>query len=64
MDTPIITWSIVVGLLSAFMAIKTFRDINSRGGHRHRLFEIGSERDEFYVPGDAIKAEDYEDEDF
>ncbi len=64
MDTPILTWTVTVGLLLAFTAIKTFRDVNNRKGHHRRLFEIGSERDEFYVPGDITNAEDYEDDDF
>ncbi len=64
MDTPILTWTVTVSLLLAFMVIKTFGNMSSRNGGRRRLFEIGSERDEFYVPGDITNAEDYEDEEF
>lgn len=64
MDTPILTWTVTVSLLLAFTVIKTFGNMSSRNGRRRRLLEIGSERDEFYVPGDITNAEDYEDEEF
>lgn len=63
MNIPLITWSAIVGILLLAVIVRTIiLFINSRKGKRHfRLIEIGSEREEFFVPGDPKNSdEDYD----
>ena len=58
-----LTWSCVVGLFifDCFCAfwLMDFR-VNAKGGHK--LFELGSEREVFFIPGDPVKPEEYDDD--
>ncbi|MDE5901629.1 MAG: hypothetical protein K2H21_00245 [Muribaculaceae bacterium] len=62
MDKPIIVWCVIAGvLLFAFVlrAIERYYTKCHHNGHRPRhLFELGREKEMFYIPGDA------DDEDF
>ncbi len=65
MNLPLITWSCIVGLFAVIVLVRiVYHGYNSRV--HHRLFEIGTEREEFYVPGDRMKTYngeyDYSDE--
>ena len=59
MLTPILTWSIIVGLLSLLAILRIGLSIR-RWPH---LFEIGSENEVIFVPGDPLPKndEDYDD---
>ncbi len=57
MDIPMLTWSCVVGLfiLIVFVRLAHGFRVNAKGGHK--LFELGSEREVFFIPGDPVKPE-------
>lgn len=63
MSTPVMTWSVVAGLMAIVgivrMAMGIWHGLNGRG---HRLIELGSEREEFFVPGDQTGTDDMNDE--
>ncbi|MEE0978745.1 MAG: hypothetical protein UH625_04985 [Muribaculaceae bacterium] len=65
METPLITWTCVVALFVMIIVINIIRNIRFHRKGNHRIFEIGSERDEFFVPGDPANGNsidyDYED---
>lgn len=67
MTTPMITWISVVACIAALVIIRTvlsaFHSHHRRHAHRplHHLIEIGSEREEFFVPGDPdVNDADYD----
>ena len=49
--TPLITWSCLVGGLILALAIKLIKAAYRHSG-QHHLIELGSEREEFFLPGD------------
>ncbi len=66
MNVPVITWSVIVAL---FITIVLFRAVmyfihtrhmseSSRHPH-HRFVEIGTEREELFMPGDPTGHENY-----
>jgi hypothetical protein len=63
MYTPLLTWGAMVSLFVIILLIRFCRNIYKylKG---HNLFEIGSEREEFYLPGDRLKYDDYDYNDF
>lgn len=62
MNYPLLTWCCVVGIIVLLIIVRFVHATGmGRRGH-HPLFEIGSEREEFFVPGDPVKASDYDDE--
>ena len=63
MYTPLQTWGAIVSLFVIILLIRFCRNIYKylKG---HNLFEIGSEREEFYLPGDRLKYDDYDYNDF
>lgn len=71
MTTPMITWISVAAFIAALVIIRTVlsafhslqhRHAHSRASHlHHHLIEIGSEREEFFVPGDPdVNDADYD----
>ncbi len=62
MDIPMLTWSCVVGLfiLIVFVRLAHGFRVNAKGGHK--LLELGSEREVFFIPGDPVKPEEYDDD--
>ena len=64
MNVPLLTWSCVVGL---FIAMIVFRIIYAYGYcscRKHHVIEIGSEREEMFIPGDKTECQDeYDDYD-
>lgn len=62
MDTPLITWISLVSALVVIFIIRFVYIARMSGSRRHRLFEIGSEREEIFIPGD--KQSDDEDNDY
>ncbi len=66
MDTPLITWiCIVAAVLILFIVRLAQVRMASHHHHalRHQFIEIGSEREEFFVPGDPLHPEREYDQD-
>ena len=68
MYRPLITWAALAALLIILFIARTAIACHRRRCRQHRkhmhIVEIGSERDEFFVPGDRPthdKSRDYED---
>lgn len=57
MSLPMFTWSCVVALVMIFLIFKCLFFLHIKIQKR-RLFEVGNEFDEFYVPGDSLEDED------
>ena len=57
MNLPMFTWSCVVALSMVFMLFKVVLFVWAKSVE-NRLFELGNEYDEFYVPGDSLEDED------
>lgn len=65
MNHPMIVWCVIAGvLLCAFLfrAIDRFYTECHHRDHKPRhLFEIGKEKDIFFIPGDIDEDDDFED---
>lgn len=62
MYRPFITWALLVAFFIIVFIVRG--SIACRRHHKGHIIEIGSERDEFFVPGDRTchdKSRDYED---
>jgi hypothetical protein len=61
MNTPLVTWSCIVSLLLLLIVLRLLRKNFSFNREKHNKFiQLGSESEEFFVPGDTIEDEDYE----
>mgnify|MGYP001029944643 FL=1 len=58
METPLIVWCCTVGLILILLILRLMRHHISNRKHRIRIFEIGTEREEFFVPGDSLQKYD------
>lgn len=54
LTVPLLTWSIIVVII-AVMAVATF--VHKIRLPRRRIFEIGSEREELFIPGDRLRSD-------
>lgn len=63
MNYPLLTWCCVVGIIVLLIIVRSAYAIGMGRRGRRPLFEIGSEREEFFVPGDPVKASDDDDDD-
>jgi len=63
MNTPLITWSCIIAFLIIVMITNIVIAAVHNHGH-HRFIELGSENEEFYVPGDRRNVDEHDDEDF
>lgn len=54
LTVPLLTWSIIVTIV-AIMAIATFVNKHRHHTRGQNIVELGSEREEFFVPGDRIR---------
>ena len=65
MNNPMIVWCVIAGvLLCAFLfrAVERFyTECHNRDHKLRHLFEIGKERDIFFIPGDIDEDDDFED---
>lgn len=56
MNTPLITWACIVGLILLLLSVRLFQSVHMRNAHhmRHHIqpISIGSEREVFFAPGD------------
>lgn len=63
MNCPLITWSLIVGMVTVIVMVRFVLASGIGRRNRHPMVEIGSEREEFFVPGDPVNSDDYDDED-
>lgn len=65
MNNPMIVWCVIAGvLLCAFLfrAVERFYiECHNRDHKLRHLFEIGMEREIFFIPGDIDEDDDFED---
>lgn len=64
MNTPIIVWLSVIGMFAMFLIIRVAIRIirHFHGIHPSKIISIGSEREEFFVPGDiSLDDSEYDD---
>lgn len=68
MNTPLITWGCIVALVIIIMVINAIREVSKSAKRRQKFLCLGSEREEFYIPGDRdlskkdnFDIEDYDD---
>ncbi|MDE6277140.1 MAG: hypothetical protein K2M06_03440 [Muribaculaceae bacterium] len=59
MSTPLIIWGSVAGLLVLLLIANIMHAILLS---KHHIIRMGSEREEFYVPGDALHDEDLDED--
>ena len=52
MNTPLITWGCIVALFVIVLIVRLYRAVTFCAKGRHRFISFGSEREEFYIPGD------------
>lgn len=57
LNIPLITWCIIVAAMTVLITVRLFHK-NHEHGHTHdhsvHMLEIGSEQEEFFVPGDIV----------
>lgn len=61
LNIPLITWCIIVAAMTVLISVRLFhKSHNPAHHHAHHphMVEIGSERDEFFVPGDRVTNRD------
>lgn len=58
MMTPIIVWSCVIAALGIMLLIKLIHAVSASHQSHRRLIEIGTEREEFFIPGDRLSDDD------
>ncbi len=54
MTIPFITWACIAGLFAAALIVRLVRAVIFCSEGRHRIVEFGSEREEFFIPGDPV----------
>lgn len=66
MNTPLFTWGCIVGLWLLIVFVRLIRMASFCVREKHRVIELASEREEFYVPGDRLfqPEEEYNEDDF
>lgn len=62
MATSLATWSCMAVLFLLILFVKYFRQI-FHSVHKRHIFNIGSEREEFFIPGDRMATDNYKDYD-
>ncbi len=58
METPLIIWCCTVALILLLLITRRVPHHGKNHKHRTRVFEIGTEREEFFVPGDPLQKYD------
>ncbi len=59
MNTPLITWCCVVGILTAVILTHTIIYLTGRKHKKKKIFGIASEREILFIPGDSTDKDDY-----
>lgn len=61
LNIPLITWCIIVAAMTVLITVRLFhKNYNPVPSQNHsgHMLEVGSEHDEFYVPGDVVSNRD------
>lgn len=58
LNVPLVTWCVIAFAMVALIIIRVCQKNYNQPAHHRHLIEIGSERDEFFVPGDKLIKED------
>lgn len=58
METPLITWSCIVALFVFMLLTKFIHAVVFRIRAKRPIIELGTEREEVYVPGDPLPLDD------
>lgn len=65
MNHPIIVWCVIVSVLLCALLFRAVERHNSECSHRdhkpRHIFEIGKDKDIFYLPGDIDENDDFDD---
>ncbi|MDE6022452.1 MAG: hypothetical protein K2G13_03010 [Muribaculaceae bacterium] len=61
LNIPLITWCIIVAAMTVLITVRLFHN-NHKHMHAHshsvHMLDIGSEQEEFFVPGDIVSRRD------
>ncbi len=62
MNTALVTWLIVAGMIVVISLTSIFKSILAYVKKHNKIITIGSEKEEFFVPGDILNKDtaDYE----
>ena len=64
MNVPLLTWSCVVALVIVMPLFRMIYNYGYCSHKKHRVIEIGTEREEMFAPGDRMRYQDeYDDYD-
>ena len=58
MNVPLLTWICMAAVVIVLLAAHVIHLRHSSRHSRHRMFGIGSEREEFFIPGDPLRRTD------
>ena len=59
MNLPVFTWSCIAAVVIILLVVQVMRRSGTAPAKRHfRLFGLGSEREEIFVPGDLLRPSD------
>lgn len=58
LNVPLITWCVIAFAMVALIIVRVSHKPHHSSMHHAHLFEIGSEREEFFIPGDRIVNDD------
>lgn len=62
MNTALMTWLIVAGMTIAILLASIFKSVIVYLKKHNGIITLGSEKEEFFVPGDILNQENAEDE--
>lgn len=56
LNIPLITWCVIVAAMTVLISVRLFKNEHRHMQPRHQghLIEVGSEREEIFVPGDTL----------
>lgn len=62
MNIPLITWGCIVTLFIIILTVQLFNQSRQHRKRDQKILEIGSEREEFFIPADPnpMKTEEYD----
>ncbi len=65
LNVPLVTWCVIAVAMLTLIIVRLCQNNHKHGARRRHLIEIGSEREEFFVPGDrpVNKDDRYDDDD-
>lgn len=64
MNIPSIIWTSVVALIILFVIARFIRACLFCSKGHHRFIEFGSEREELFIPGDSLRLQNPENDDY